>query len=332
MNQDVEALWERVLERDPELKEELSSTRVVEPGDEPIGDDPLAGPNTEIADDGAEPEDDPFAFLDTEFRDDEAESTDPFAEFDPIFDDDEATQTELDDFDLTIRVDDEGAEPNQAESVVDVTFEESADLWLSRLSRSRLALEHALLSMGLTRDVLPANRPLLIFSSHRSKLAAPEYHRVEVTPDGWPPRLQFTEPLTSTAAAKILASSHSVSPCFEGETVAAEVPNPLLARDRWIVLWPELKDLLDPPELLQGRRVRRVVWCVDKEQIGPRDVIDWLSNSWPDIPIRIALFRAASFVHEQEDEVAQSKVLPRVHRTLEKFNRIKSHPWIVVGP
>ena len=327
MSQDAAALWERVLERDLELKETLSSA--VELGDEPVGDDPLAGPNTEIADDGAEPEDDPFASLDTEFRDDEAESTDPFVEFDPRFDDDEAKQTELDDFDPTIRIDDDEAEPNQAESVVDMTFEESADLWLSR---SRLALEHALQSMRL-RDVFPTNRPLLIFSSHRSKLAAPEYHRVEVTPDGWPPCLQSTEPLTSPDAAEILArSSHSNSPCFEGETVAAEVPNPLLARDRWIVLWPELKYLPDQPELLQGRRVRRVVWCVDKEQIGPRDVIDWLSRSWPDIPIRIALFRAASFVHDEKDTEAKLKKLSGVRRALGKFDRIKSHPWIVVGP
>ena len=223
---------------------------------------------------------------------------------------------------------DTGFDDDEAEEVVDVLFEELADLWLSR---SDLALRHALLSMGLTR-VFPTSRPLLIFSSHRSKLAAPEYYRVEVTPDGWPRRLQFTEPLTSTAAAKILASSHSISPCFEGETVAVAVPNSLLARDRWIVLWPELKDLPDRSKFQQWRQVRRVVWCVNKEQIGPRDVIHWLSNSWPDIPIRIALFRAASFVHEERDTEAKLKKLSRVRRSLEKFDRIKSHPWIVVGP
>ena len=306
MSRSVAALWERVLERDPKLKEALSSARVVEPGGEPV-------------------DDDPFIVIDTKFRDDgEVKSTDPFADFDTGFDDDEAVRTELDDFDPTIEADDDEAKPNQAENVVDVTFEESADLWLSR---SRLALEHALLSMGLTRDVFPTNRPLLVFGSHRSKLAEPEYHRVEVSQDGWPRRLQSTEPLTSTDAAKILASSHS-----EDEIVGAEIPNPLIARGRWIVLWPELKTLPETAKLHQWQRVRRVVWCIDKDQIGPRDVIDWLSSSWPDIPIRIALFRAASFVHEQEDEVAQSKVLPRVHRTLEKFNGIKSHPWIVVGP
>ena len=298
MSQDVAALWERVLERDPELKEALSSTRVVESADEPLGDDPSAGP-------------------DTEFENEEAESADPLDAFDPtiIVDDD--------------GVDDDEAEPNQAENAVDVTFEESADLWLSR---SRRALEHALLSMGLTTKVFPTNRPLLIFASRRSKLAEPEYHRVEVAPNGWPRHLQSTEPLTSTAAEILVRSSHSNSPCFEGETVAVEVPNPLLARDRWIVLWPELKYLPDQPELPQGRRVRRVVWCVDKEQIGPRDVIDWLSNSWPDIPIRIALFRAASFVHDEKDTEAKLKKLSGVRRALGKFDRIKSHPWIVVGP
>lgn len=327
MSQGAAALWERVLERDLGLKEALSSA--VESGDDPVDASPLDDFDTSISDDGSEPEDDSFADFDTEFRDDEVEPADPLAEFDTRFDDDEAKLTELDNVDLTIRIDDEGSEPNQAENVVDETFEESADLWLSR---SHPALEHALLSMGLTRDVSPTRRPLLIFSSHRSKLAAPEYHRVEVKPEGWPRRLQSTKPLTSTAAAKILASSHSSSPCFEGETVAVEAPNPLLTRDRWIVLWPKLEALPDPAEFQQRRQVRRVVWCVDREQIGPRDVIDWLSSSWPDIPIRIALFRAASFIHEEKDELAQSKVLPRVHRTLEKFNGVKSRPWIVVGP
>ena len=295
MNQGAEALWERVLERDPELKEALSRTGVVESGDDSVDADPLAG-------------------------------------FDTEFDDEETKRTELDDFDTTITtiiIDDDGADPNQAESAVDVTFEELADLWLSRSNR---ALEHALLSMGLTMENPPTNRPLLIFGSHRLGLTEPEYHRVEITPDGWPPRLQSTEPLTSTAAAKILAASRWISQYSEGETVAAEVPNPLLPRDRWIVLWPGLKDLPDPAEFQQWRKVRRVVWCVDKEQIGPRDVIHWLSNSWPDIPIRIALFRAASFVHEERITEAKLKKLSRVRRSLEKFDRIKGHPWIVVGP
>lgn len=310
MSQGAEALWERVLERDPELKEALSITGVVESGDDSV-------------------DADPFADFDTEFDDEEAEPADPLADFDTEFDDEEAKRTELDDFDTTIIIDDDGADPNQAESAVDVTFEELADLWLSRSDR---ALEHALLSMGLTMENPPTNRPLLIFSSHRSKLAVPEYYRVEVTSNGWPRHLQSTKPLTSNAAADILASSPSISPCFEGETVAVAVPNPLLARDRWIVLWPELKDLPDPAEFQQWRQVRRVVWCVDKERIGPRDVIHWLSNSWPDIPIRIALFRAASFIHEERDTEAKLKKLSRVRRSLEKFDRIKSHPWIVVGP
>ena len=287
MSQGAEALWERVLERDSELKEALSSNGVVESGDDSADADPLADFDIEFDDEGAEP-------------------ADPLADFDTEFDDEEI-------------------EPNQAGNAVDVIFEESADLWLSR---SHMALEHSLQSMRI-KDVFPTKCPLLIFSSHRSKLA---YHRVEVAPDGWPRRLQSTEPLTSTAAAKILVSSHSISPCFEGETVAVEVPNPLLARDRWIVLWPELKDLPDSAEFHQWRQVRRVVWCDNKEQIGPRDVIDWLSNSWPDIPIRIALFRAASFVHEERDTEAKIKKLSRVRRSLERFDRIKSRPWIVVGP
>ena len=307
MSQGAAALWERVLERDPELKEALSSA--VESGDEPAGDDLFSDLKT-----------DPFADLDNEFHDDGAEPIDPF-------DDDEAKRTELDNFDPTIRIDDDGTEPNQVENAVDVTFEESADLWLSR---SHMALEHSLQSMRL-RDVFPTKRPLLIFSSHRSKLA---YHRVEVTREGWPRRLQSTEPLKSTAAAETLASPHSISPYFEGDTVAVEVPNPLLVRNRWIVLWPELKDLPDPAKFQQWQQVRRVVWCVDKEQIGPRDVICWLSNScsWPDVPIRIALFRASSFVHDEKDTVAKLKKLSGVRRALEKFDRIKSHPWIVVEP
>ena len=287
MSQGAEALWERVLERDPELKEALSRNGVVESGDDPVNDKPLVDSDTEIADDGPEREIADLLNIDMRFGDDEVEED------------------------------------------VDVLFEKKADLWLSR---SRLALEHALLSMGLTMENPPTNRPLLIFFSHRSKLAVPEYYRVEVTSDGWPRHLQSTKPLTSNAAADILASSPSISPCFEGETVAVAVPNPLLAHDRWIVLWPELKDLPDPAEFQQWRQVRRVVWCVDKEQIGPRDVIHWLSNSWPDIPIRIALFRAASFVDEEKDTEAKLKKLSRVRRSLEKFDRIKSHPWIVVGP
>ena len=297
MNQDVAALWQRVVERDREMKEALSSACEADDAEDDK-DGPLSDFDTGLdadEDDSA----DPFSDLDTEF---DADADDPFSDLDTEFDADE----------------------DEPKNVVDVTFEEAADLWLSR---SRLALEHALLSFGLTRDVFPTNRPLLVFASHRSKLAAPVYHRIEFASDRWPQRLQSSGPLTSTDAAKILASAHS-----EGETVAVEVPNPLLARKRWIVLWPELEELPEAEELklLKGRQVRRVVWCVDRGQIGPRDVIKWLSRSWPDIPIRIALFRATSFV--QEGEAAKAKVLPGVRRSLEKFNRIKSQPWIVVGP
>ncbi len=315
MSQGIVALWERVLERDRALKKTLSDASVVESSDDPLDDF-----DTSIPDDGSEPEtDDPFADLDLdiEFDDDESE---------PDGSEPDGSEPETDDpfadLDLDIEFDDDESEPDEAEKIVDVLFEESADLWLSR---SRLALEHALLSMGLTRDVFPTKRPLLIFGSHRSRIIAPEYHRVEVTREGWPCRLQSTELLTSTAAAKILASSH------EGETVAVEVSNPLLARDRWIVLWPKLEVLPEVTELHQWQQVRRVVWCVNREQIGPQDVIDWLAR-WQNTPIRIALFRVTSFLHGEQDEVAQSKVLPRVRRTLKKFDAIKSQPWTVVGP
>ena len=196
-------------------------------------------------------------------------------------------------------------------------------------------------------EIFPTNRPLLIFGSHRTEITEPEYHRVEVKREGWPSRLHSTEPLPVNTAAEILASSANGSrltgspPYFEGETIAVEVPNPLLAADRWIVMWPVLDSLpervredstTELAELNQWERVRRVVWCVDKEQIGRRDTLDWLSRFWQDTPIRIALFRAASFVDHKEDEAAQSKMLPRIRYTLEKFARIKGHPWIVVGP
>ena len=322
MSQGTADLWERVLKRKRGLKKALSDASVVDSSD-----DLLAGFDTGIADDGSEPEtDDPFAGLNTEFDD-----NDPSAGLNTESDDDDpfaGLNTEFDDDDPSASFDTE-SERYEAENAVDILFEESADLWLSR---SRLALEHVLLSMGLTRDVFPTNRPLLLFGSHRSRPIAPEYHRVEVTREGWPRRLHVTESLTSTDAAKVLASSHSILSHFEGETIAVEVPNPLLARARWIVLWPELKVLPEAAELHQWRRVRRVVWCVNKEQIGPRDVIDWLSHFWQDTPVRIGLFRAASLVRGEKDEGVRSKVLPKVSRALEKFNAIKNQPWIVVEP
>ena len=328
MSQGTETLWKGVLKRDRALRKALSDTSVIQSCDDPVNDNTLAGFDTGIADDGSELEtDDLFAGFDTGLDDDAPQplDDDPFAGFNTEFDDDES-------------------ELYESENAVDVLFKDSVDLWLSR---SHLALEHVLLAMGLTGDVFPTNRPLLIFGSHRSRLTAPEYHRVEVTRESWPRRLQATELLTSIAAAKILASSATGTSsmpdpmCFDGETVAVEVPNPLLARDRWIVLWPELKVLPEQAReetdteaaLHQWGRVRRVVWCVNREQMGPRDVIDWLFRFWQDTPIRIALFRAASFVYGEKDEVAQSKVLPKVRRTLEeKFDIIKGHPWIVVEP
>ena len=172
MSQGAAALWERVLERDPGLKEALSSTRVVESGDDSV-------------------DADPFVDLDTKFDDEEAEPADPFADFGTKFDDDEAKQTELDDFDPTIRIDDDGAEPNQAENVVDVTFEESADLWLSR---SHLALEHALRLMRLKGDVFPTKPPatdLLLppFKARRTRVSPRRSHAGWLAP---PPTIHRT--------------------------------------------------------------------------------------------------------------------------------------------
>ena len=225
------------------------------------------------------------------------------------------------------------------QKVVDVHFEKSADLWLTRsdIEPKDAPLKDALRLVGLTSDVLPIKRPLLVFGSHRIGLTGPEYHRIEVERDGWPSRLYSTGRLTSTDAVKILASSETGtssipdSTCFEGKTVAVEVPNPLLARNRWIVLWPKLESLpVRAGE--QWGQVRRVVWCVDRDKIGPWDLLDWFSRFWQDTPIRIVLLRSTSFVRKEKDEVAQSKVLPKVRRTLEKFDVIKGHPWIVVGP
>ena len=306
-------LWERALARHPELEAALSDNSEVESCDESVAGDPLAGDgpaeDQDIDDLFKDINDNPFANIDLDFKD----------------------------------------APNDAPAsvpVVDRAFKDSADLWLTP---ARTGLEHALSVLGIGfSEIFPTNRPLLVFGSRRSDLTVPEYHRVEVKREGWPSRLHSTERLTVNAAAEILASSVDEAPLseapsyFEGETVAAEVPNPLLAAGRWIVMWPILNSLpervredstTELAELHQWERVRRVVWCVDREQIGRRDTLNWLSHFWQDTPIRIALFRAASFVDHKEDEAAQSKMLPRVRRTLdEKFNGIKGHPWVVVGP
>ena len=312
-------LWERALARHPKLAAALSDNSEVEVCDESVAGGPLADSEPAVNDDPAEDQgiDDLFKGIDD----------DPFKNIDLDFKD----------------------APNDAPvsvPVVDRAFKDSADLWLTQ---ARTGLEHALSALGIDfSEIFPTNRPLLIFGSCRTEIAKPEYHRVEVKRKVWPCRLHSTERLTVNAAAEILVSSvdeaplSEAPPYFEGETVAAEVPNPLLAADRWIVMWPILDSLpervredrtTELAELHQWERVRRVVWCVDREQIGRRDTLDWLSRFWQDTPIRIALFRATSFVDHKEDEAAQSKMLPRVRRTLdEKFNGIKGHPWIVVGP
>ena len=354
-------LWERVLKRHPKLEADLSDNSEVEssdkpddPADEPGMDDPFKNFNPEINSEDSAPavSDDPA---------DEPDMDDPFKNFnpeinsedsEPAVSDDPADDKDMDDLFANFN-DDPFAdifsdEPNDAPAsvpIVDRAFKDSADLWLTQ---ARTGLEHALLAMGIDfGKIFPTNRPLLVFGSRRTELAEPEYHRVEVKREGWPSRLRSTERLTGNAAAEILASSKDETsltenpPYFEGETVAVEVPNPLLAADRWIVLWPILESLpewareastTESTERHQWERVRRVVWCVKREQIGPRDVLSWLSRFWRDTPIRIALFRVASFVDEEQDEAKQSQALPRVRRTLEKFDGIKGHPWIVVGP
>lgn len=305
-------LWKRVLVKHRGLEKEIevfSDSSDDQVNDEPkpaADDDPLAGFNTEIDGGVTEPvtSGDPSANPNVEIADGGSKSS-----------------------------------AGAGQKVVDVHFEKSADLWLTRsdIEPKDAPLKDALRLVGLTSDVLPIKRPLLVFGSHRIGLTGPEYHRIEVERDGWPSRLYSTGRLTSTDAVKILASSETGtssipdSTCFEGKTVAVEAPNPLLARNRWIVLWPKLESLpVRAGE--QWGQVRRVVWCVDKDKIGPWDLLDWFSRFWQDTPIRIALFRSTSFVRKEKDEVAQSKVLPKVRRTLEKFDVIKGHPWIVVGP
>ena len=317
-------LWERALARHQGLEKALADDSKVESSAaDLVADDPFAG-----------------------FKSDFESSDEPTA-------DDRLKELENFNSDINLEAPESAANDKRNKGstnvgtpvpVVDTNFEDSVDLWLTR---SHVGLEHALLLMGLTRDVFPTKRPLLVFRSRRTGLTVPEYHRVEVKREGWSSRLYSTERLTGNAAAEILASSvdettsSSDPTCFEGETVAAEVPNPLLADDRWIVIWPKLESLperaqeetaTESAELHQWRQVRRVVWCVNREQIGPRDVLEWLPRFWQGIPLRIALFRVSSFVDEKKDMAAQSKALPGVRRTLEKFAVIKGHPWIVVGP
>ena len=228
--------------------------------------------------------------------------------------------------------------------VLQRTFADTVDLWLTQ---SRADLEFALRSLGLTLDVFPTKRPLLVCGACQTGLTKWACHRVKVPGNGWPPYLESAERLTARAAAKILASSETEADrtadptCFEGETVAVEIPNPLLAADRWIVIWPVLESLPERVEeeiaaacdrSRQWERVRRVVWCVSRDRIGPRDLLDWLSRYWEDKPVRVALFRTALLARNGPDRSAQSSVLRNVRRALDKFDGIEGHPWIVAGP
>ena len=325
-------IWKRVLERHTELITALSDNSEVESCDELIGDDLFADFDPEFNVEDSEPavNDDPS---------DDQGVDDPFADSNADFD------TDFDVEDQAPAINDELNDALASVPVVDRAFKDSADLWLTQ---ARTGLEHALSAMGIGfSEIFPTKRPLLIFGSRQLELTMPEYHRVEVKQKGWPCRLHSTERLTVSVAAGILASSVDGSslsenpPYFEGETVAVEVPNPLLADPRWIVMWPVLDSLpertredstTESAELHQWKRVRRVVWCVNREQIGRRDTLDWLAHFWQNTPIRIALFRAASFVDDEKDEAARSRVLSRIRRTLERFDGIKGYPWTVVGP
>ena len=232
---------------------------------------------------------------------------------------------------------------------VEATFEDTVDLWLTR---SRIALERALLLLGLPWAIRPTNRPLLIFGSPLSPPAEGEgrgyrCHPVEVPRGAWPTELRSGEPLDLDSAAKYLATSQTGADSppdatsFAGKTVAVQVANPLLSPDRWIVLWPLLDSLPQPQHdaatngdrPLQWRCVRRVVWFVDPEQIAPADVVNWLDGCWPHIPVRIALLRAASIVRNERRLEARTRVLPNVHRTLhQRLDAIAGHPWTVAGP
>ena len=326
------ALWQGVLARQPGLVLELkraARTASIDAGD---------GEASEAMErEAALVDDDPFAGFDDQFDDESIEvgaNDDPFADFDPRFD-----HADMESNACTER-NEHSVERHGAGvpiSVVDLRFEESADLWLTR---SHTGLEHALLSLGLTRDVLPTKRPLLIFGSRRTELRAPQYHRVAVCREGWPTGLHPTSRLAPTDAAKILASSQNASDSmmgsgFSGDTVAVEVPNPLVAEARWIAIWPYL-DALPTEETgdrcPQWRNLRRVVWWVNKGQIGPRDTLDWLSRYWSEVPIRVALFGATFFLDDSRTDSPRSRILPKVRRALERFESLGARPWTVAGP
>ncbi len=290
-------LWERVLARHPALSADCADF---------VTRDPVA--QNDAGGDGAE---------------EAAELDALFADFDPSFD----------------------SGTSELSPVVEQTFADAVDLWLTA---SHPDLEHALRSLGLPPRVFPHKRPLLVYGSRQCGTAAPVFRRVTVPRNGWPRHIDSADALTAPDAQKILAtrretgSACSVDPaCFEGRTVAVEVANSLLAADRWIVLWPVLESLpkraeeevgASSGETRQWERVRRVVWCVSRERISPRDLIEWLSRYWEDTPLRVALFCTALLVRNEPDRSAQSTVLPKVRRALDRFDGIEGCPWILAGP
>ena len=327
------ALWQGALARQPGLVGELKSVAGARSVDDGEGESSEAMEPEAVVVDPSDTDrvDDHF--------DDESSDDDPFfADFDPEFENAEKPSSAG-----AGRTDSSAERDVDGKSipVVEHNFEEQADLWLTR---SHTGLEHALLSLGLTRHVLPTKRPVLVFGSRREGLREPEYHRVTVCAERWPPRLRSTSRLASTDAAEMLASSESerdtlTGPGFSGDTVAVEIPNPLVSVDRWIVIWPDLHELptrasaesAERPSQWRHVHVRRVVWWVDREQIGPRDTRHWLSQYWSEVPVRVALFGATSFVRDDRDN-PQSNVLPRVRRALDKFESLRPSPWVVAGP
>ncbi len=304
-------LWERVLKRHQKLGQELGAFSEASEAPQAPDDDPLAGFGTDYPAAGSADERGNAAGT-AESGAFQASDDDPLAGF----------ETEYDG---------EAGSADDDRNVIGISAE-AADLWLSQ---SRPDLEHALLSLGLSRDVFPTKRPLLIFGHASPDAQGAQYHSVQVNlEEGWPCAVS-AKSLRPDAAAKIL-----VAPVEQNfQTVAVKVPNPLLPHNRWIVLWPQLEALPQSAQeaaelgLPQKHQVRRVVWCANRAQIGRREVIRWLSDFWQDTPVRVGLFKAASFVRgESKDEGARSKVLPKVGRALERFEENSNRPWVVVGP
>ena len=205
--------------------------------------------------------------------------------------------------------------------------------WPTCETQSHTGLEHALLSMGLTRDVLPTNAHSWSLGLILQWLTAPNTtewrsNQIGQTTPPSSPRTSDEHCCCENLATSVTSTSSITDlTCFEGETVAVIGSNPLLAANRWIVL---MADYASP----FCRRAIRTWWCGKGKCAGSYGVsidkklvlgIDWLSRFWLDIPVRIATLPGDTFVWSKEctDRFAQAKVLPNVRQTLEKFDTIK---------